>query len=389
MKLFEPIRIGPFEVRNRTAFAPTHMGHAGPRGEVTDQVLCHYSARAKGGVGLVITEGVGVLGKYAFSIGGGLVFLGDAYRRGLRNLAEVIHLGGARAVAQIIMGQGAQALFHHSRRDLVAPSEISVALAEEHMPKAMRGSGPVQGETARPMTVDEIDELVAATVEAARAMKMAGFDGVELHGAHGYLLAEFVSPYFNQRRDEYGGSFENRLRLPLRLIEEVRQAVGDRFIIGYRQSGDEHIEGGLDLAMSVQVAGRLAEAGIDYFHLSSGCYPRLNWTFPDEEGTLLPEARAFTRAIDVPVICPNVHDPKTAEQAVVEKTTDVVSLSRSLLVDPDWPNKAREGRFDEIRRCRFCCTCVKSMNRYGTGVRCTQNPELGWERFIPRYYPFA
>jgi len=387
--LFEPIRIGHLKVKNRIAFAPTHVGQGGPRGEVTDQSLCHYSARAKGGVGLVITEAIGLTGRYAFSIGGGLVYLGGMHARGLKNLAEVIHLGGAKAVAQMILGQGAQALFHHPNRDLVAPSAISVNMPAENVPKPMRGPGDVQGETARPLTVEEIEELIETSIRAARALKTAGFDGVELHGAHGYLLAEFVSPLFNQRKDEYGGSFEKRLTLPLRLIEGIRQEAGDRFVIGYRQSGDEHVEGGLDLETSVKAAQRLEEAGINYFHLSSGCSQALYWSFPDREGLLLPEAQAFKKALKIPVICPNVHQPQTAENALEQGMTDVVSLSRSLLADPKWPQKARDGRPEEINHCVFCYTCVKSMNRIGTGVRCSVNRQVGWERFLPEYYPFA
>ena len=139
--LFEPIRIGHLKIMNRIAFAPTHLGQGGPRGEVTDQLLRHYSARAKGGVGLVITEAIGLTGRYAFNIGGGLVYLGGIHARGLKNLAEVIHLGGAKAEAQMILGQGAQALFHHSNRDLVAPSAISVTMPAENIPKPMRGPG--------------------------------------------------------------------------------------------------------------------------------------------------------------------------------------------------------------------------------------------------------
>jgi len=387
--LFEPIRIGHLKIKNRIAFAPTHMGQGGPRGEVTDQSLCHYSARAKGGVGLVITEAIGLTGRYAFNIGGGLVYLGGIHARGLKNLAEVIHLGGAKAVAQMILGQGAQALFHHSNRDLVAPSAISVTMPAENIPKPMRGPGDIQGETARPLTKEEIEELIKISNRAARALKTAGFDGVELHGAHGYLLAEFVSPLFNQRHDEYGGSFEKRLTLPLRLIEGIRQEVGDRFIIGYRQSGDEHVEGGLDLETSVQVAQRLEEAGINYFHLSSGCSQALYWSFPDREGLLLPEAEAFKKALKIPLICPNVHRPDTAERALAKGMTDVVSLSRSLLADPKWPQKVQNGQSKDINHCVFCYTCVKSMNSIGTGVRCSVNRQVGWERFLSEYYPFA
>ena len=127
MKLFESIQIGHIKIKNRIAFAPTYMGYCSTRGEVTDQVLCHYSARAKGGAGLIIVEGTGITGKYAFTMGRGIVCIGDFYRKGLKELAEVIHFTGAKAVVQLVLGQGVQALFSHPKRDLVAPSAVSTA----------------------------------------------------------------------------------------------------------------------------------------------------------------------------------------------------------------------------------------------------------------------
>jgi len=242
-------------------------------------------------------------------------------------LAEVIHFTGAKAVVQVVLGQGAQALFKHPRRDLVAPSEISTGIYEEGLPKALKKVGNIQGEKARALTDQEIEELIQGVVQASRIIKEAGFHGVELHGAHGYLLAEFVSPLYNKREDEYGGSFEKRLTLPLRLIEGIRKEVGDRFLIGYRMSGDEHVDGGLDLEESVKVAMSLEKMGIDFVHLSSGCYQALNWLFPEQEGVMLPESKAFKAALDIPVICPNIHDPHTTERALDEGLADMISLS--------------------------------------------------------------
>ncbi|MBI4773790.1 MAG: NADH:flavin oxidoreductase [Deltaproteobacteria bacterium] len=387
MKLFEPIRIGSMTLKNRVAFGPTHMGYCTDKGEVTDQLLCHYSARARGGVGLVIVEGAGFTGKYAFSMRRGLACMGDPYRKGLKELAEVIHFAGAKAVVQIVLGQGAQALFRHPRRDLVGPSAVPARIDQRNLPKPLKMIGEVQGEPPRPLTTDEIEELIRGAITAARTLKEAGFDGVELHGAHGYLVAEFISPLFNQRQDAYGGTFDKRLALPLRLIEGVRETVGEKFVIGFRISGSEHVEGGLEIEDSVRAARRFEEAGLDYLHVSSGCYQALRWTFPESEGLMLAEAKAFKQGLGIPVICPNIHDPRTAEKAIRQGAMDVASLCRALLVDPDWPIKALEERFDEIRRCVFCFTCAKSIMIEGTGVRCSQNPELGWERFLPKTYP--
>jgi 2,4-dienoyl-CoA reductase-like NADH-dependent reductase (Old Yellow Enzyme family) len=388
MRLFEPIQIRHLEVKNRLAFAPTFMGHCSADGEVTDQALCHYSARAKGGVGLIIVEGTGVTRKYEYALNPrrGMLCCGEPYRKGLQELADAIHFAGARAVVQLTIGAGAQALFRLPPGDLVAPSPVPVRFDEDKRPRAFPSPGIEQGETPRALTGDEIAELVEAFVSAATMVQAVGFDGVEIHGAHGYLLAEFVSPLFNRREDEFGGSFEKRLTLPLRLIEAVRRAAGERFLIGYRMSGDEHVPGGLNREGSVEVARRLEEAGIDYLHLSSGCMQAAQWLFPDREGALLAEASSFKAALTIPVICPNIHDPETAEKALREQSADMASLCRALLVDPEWPLKAREQRADEIGRCVFCYQCLKT-GRMGTGVRCSQNPELGWERFLPKHFP--
>lgn len=171
------------------------------------------------------------------------------------------------------------------------------------------------------------------------------------------------------------------------MIEGIRRTVKENFVIGYRISASEHVTGGLGLEDSVKTAAKLEKAGIDYVHLSSGCYGALQWIFPDHEGAMIPAAQAFKAALNIPVICPNIHDPITAEKSIAEGLVDMASLSRALIADPDWPAKAREGRYDEINRCVFCYTCVKSMMETGTGVRCSRNPDVGWERFIPKYFP--
>ena len=163
--------------------------------------------------------------------------------------------------------------------------------------------------------------------------------------------------------------------------------MGDRFIIGYRMSGDEHVEGGLNLDESVKVAISLEKAGIDFVHLSSGCYEALKWLFPDQEGVMLPESKTFKAALNIPVICPNIHDPRTAERALDEGLADMISLSRALIADPEWPQKVQEGRFDDITSCVFCYTCVKAILVENIPVRCSQNPEVGWERYLPKYFP--
>lgn len=228
----------------------------------------------------------------------------DRHLSGLRDLAASLHACGAKAMLQLVPSQGAQALFSRGGRDLVAPSAIPSTIPIGSAPPGLKGSEGIVGETPRPLTMAEVEELEKAFVKAALLAQKAGFDGVEAHGAHGYLLAEFLSPLNNQREDAYGGSPEKRLTLPLNLIKKTRAKTGPDFILGYRISGDEHAPGGLTLEDTQQIVPQLVEAGLSYLLLSSGRYEAFGWTFPAEEGVMLPEARGVKEAARVPVICP-------------------------------------------------------------------------------------
>lgn len=385
-KLFEPIKIGKIEVRNRIAFAPTHMGTAASDGSVTDQTLCHYVARAKGGVGLIIVEAALITEKYAATLEHYLACYDDRHLSGLRDLAAALHACGAKAMLQLVPGQGAQALFSRGGRDLVAPSAIPSTIPIGSAPPGLKGSEGIVGETPRPLTTAEVEELEKAFVKAALLAQKAGFDGVEAHGAHGYLLAEFLSPLNNEREDAYGGSPEKRLALSLNLIKKTRAKTGPDFLLGYRISGDEHTPGGLTLEDTQQIVPRLVEAGLSYILLSSGRYEAFRWTFPAEEGVMLPEAKGVKEAARVPVICPNIHDPSTGEQALRDGMTDMIALSRALIADPDWANKAREGKAAEITECIKCNQCVRMVSQR-LAVRCAVNRRAGFERFIPECFP--
>lgn len=165
-----------------------------------------------------------------------------------------------------------------------------------------------------------------------------------------------------------------------------RQALGPDFLLGLRISGDEHVEGGLALGDNVAIAKILAGHGLDFIHLSSGSVEAMKYMFPEEDAVMLPEAEAMKKALPIPVICPNIHDPERARRAVEEGQVDMVSLSRPLLADPEWPRKVREGREKEIRRCKKCNHCISRLWN-GFGVRCAVNPDLGHERFLPEYWP--
>lgn len=385
--LFEPIAIGRLRLANRVVLAPTYVGMGDLRGNVTDQSLCYYYARAMGGVGLIIVEITGVTGRYAFSPGFGLGLASDLNIAGLRDLAQVIHCGGAKAFLQLLPGQGAQALRSHEKRPLVGPSDVPSLVPQEELPEAIKGLSQKVPENPRPLIPEEIQGLKTMVVRAASRARMAGFDGVELHGAHGYLLGQFTSPYFNRRNDDYGGSPERRWNLSVEMVREVKQALGPDFIVGYRFSAREWIPGGLDIPESVHMARAIHQAGADYLSVSHGCYGSVTRIFPRGEGTMSADAAMIQKEVTIPVMCPNFQDPGKGAEAIANGSVALVALSRALLADPLWTQKVREGKPETIQRCIRCYQCLRAALVDYLPVRCPVNPGLGFERFDPRYLP--
>jgi 2,4-dienoyl-CoA reductase-like NADH-dependent reductase (Old Yellow Enzyme family) len=384
-KLFEPIKINKMQVENRICYAPTGKSHFTEDGYMTDQALCYYVARAKGGTGLIIVEVCLPAAKYARPVRKLLGCWDDSQLAGLKDLAEAVHAAGAKVIVQETLGFGSQAMFPIGG-EVVAPSEVPSAIRPGTAPRGMKFMEGREGIVPRPLGREEIVELEDAFADGAERIQKAGFDGIEIHGCHGYLIAEFLSPYSNLRQDNYGGSFENRLHLPLNLLKKTRGKVGPDFVIGFRMSGDEHIEGGYNLEDGQKIAQALEKGGADYIHLSSGRYEVWSRMLPDEEGTMLDEAKAIKESVRVPVICPNIHDPLLGEKSIENESTDMVALSRGLIADPAWANKAKAGKLEEINRCILCNHCLKTLFT-GFSIRCAVNPEVGWERYIPAYYP--
>jgi len=382
-KLFDPVKIGSVTSRNRIAAAPTGMGTQSHDGSITDQTLCRYVALSRGGAGWITVEHSSCTSKYGI---GTLCFHTDRQLRGLRDLADAIHAFDAVAIVQLSLGHGRQTSPVRLGTGLVAPSPEPYEIEIDTAPKGLKWLEGSTGSSPRALTTAEVEELEELFVESALRIKSAGFDGIEIHGAHGYLIAQFLSPLSNFRTDKYGGSFENRLALPRNIIKKTRQRLGADFVLGYRISGDEHVAGGLDLADTKRIVPILVAEGLDFIHLSSGRIETLKYLVPEEEGVILPEARAIKAVAEVPVICPNIHTPSLASQVIDEGWSDMVSLCRSLIADPDWPNKVRDGRQDQITRCILCNTCIKTLWQH-FGTRCAVNPRVGKERFVSDYFP--
>jgi 2,4-dienoyl-CoA reductase-like NADH-dependent reductase (Old Yellow Enzyme family)/thioredoxin reductase len=359
--LFEPITINGMTVRNRIVVPPMDTGFGSTEHEVTDQLIAYHRRRSEGGMGLIIVE-------YTSVDPGGrctetqLGIYEDRFIPGFQRLTEAIHEHGAKVACQIHHG-GVRAKPEHSGGEIVAPSAI-----------------PDGGVVPRELTLPEIEALVEAFGQAARRAKEAGFDAVEIHGAHGYLVNQFLSPWFNRRTDAYGGTFEKRLRFPLEVIGRVREAVGPDFPVGYRTIGEEMPLGsGLTLEDTTRIVPRLAEAGIDMIHVSVGNVgPSLGVVLAPmamDWGFNVYSAAAVKRVVDIPVITVGrVTDARLANQIVRDGHADLVAMGRASLADPEFPNKAAEGRFDEIRMCFGCTDACRQSYRH-----CNNNPELGRE----------
>jgi len=321
--LFDPIDIKGLRIKNRIVMPPMATGMATPEGATTNRHVTHYTERARGGVGLIIVEHTFVLpnGKLRY---GQLGLYDDGLIAGLKHLTDAVHSEGTRIIIQ---------LTH-------AGSRTTRELIEEQPVGAWNRPVPGDKEAPRPLTVPEISTIVRAFSEAARRALEGGFDGVELHGAHGFLLCQFLSPYTNQRNDAYGGSLECRLRFPLEVIGEVKNELGEAVPLFYRFGADDMIDGGLTREEAKLVAPRLERAGVNVIDVSGGLGGNGHERF-SEQGYFVPLAQSIKETVTVPVIgVGNITEPEYADAIVREGRVDLVAFGHMLLSNPDFPKFA-------------------------------------------------
>jgi len=392
--LLSPIEIKGVEIPNRIALAPMNtLMSLDNRGYVNEQILAYYAARAKGGCGLIITEcvlGTRMAARFPYTTN--LHCFNTSHMPGLFEVAETIHAFGSVAFVQMSIGFGRQGHSHIGEHP-PAPSRIPMLIRPELMPRGFGKSLEVHpqlieravGEMPYEMTIEEIRSEQDEFANSCRFAVGAQFDGIELHAPHGYLEHQFLSPLSNKRTDLYGGSLENRMRFILETYLKVRESVGPDYILGIRMSADEHLPGGIPHEEMLEVAKAVTAMGADYFHLSDGSYEALKYFFPDDDGAMLEESANFKKTLDVPVICPSVHDPNLAEEAIAKGQCDIVSLGRQMFTDPEWGNKVAEGKVDDIVRCLRCNECLMR-TAAGMPVRCVRNPNTGREKYMPEYW---
>lgn len=369
--LFSPFAIKSMELRNRIVMPPMGTIMANADGEMVDRVIDYYAARADGGVGLITMELTDVHPYAHIAMGdrGHPAIYDDKFIPGFRRFTDRIHAAGAKASIQL----------YHPGRAMFAPDASRPALGPSTLPC------PMWRQTTRALTVAEIEELVEAFGEAARRVREAGFDAVDVHGAHGYLIAQFMSAHSNRRADAYGGDLAGRLRFPQQVLMAIRKKVGADFPIIFRYSADERIAGGRILAESVAIAPVLVQAGADCLSISTGTQVSgLTYTVAAmgvPKGLNVEAAAAVRAAVDVPVIVAGkLSDPIMAESVLATGKADLVGIGRGLITDPEWPKKVKEGRWADIRPCISCNQgCINSALT-GALFTCLVNPEAGRER---------
>ena len=348
----------------------------GFNGEVTQKTIDYYAERAKGGVGLIILGSTRVFPPgHQFYTPASLNIGDDRYIPGHCDLVQAIHAHGAKVAIQFghIGGQ----TVHQS----VAASDVQQFFCD--------GTAYCK---PRPITRDEIYDMFEWFGQGALKAKTAGYDMIEIHAAHGYLLSGFLSPKLNLRTDEFGGSLENRVSIIVKLIQQIKRMVGDDFPVGVRISADDFVEGSIDLGESPRVARILEEAGADVISVSAGSHETQhlsNDIMRMDEDFKRPLFEAVKKELDIPIIVGGGYrNPDRADKIVADGVADFLGMARSFLADPDWPQKAREGRVEDIRRCVSCGECLyqrggKFTWPHGCSVNAVFAREREWTKLEP------
>lgn len=376
--LFKDIRLANNYVRNRIVMAPMgdNMGNAD--GSVSEQAIAYYAARAKGGTGIIIPGVVSVEYPRGKTIPCQMRLDELKFVKDYARLAQAVHQYGALILPQI---HHAGASTDLSVTEGVTP--VCVSIDESEGRAAIASNTEKTKSELHVLTTDEVKQLEGKFIQTAVFAQLAGCDGVEIHGAHGYLIAQFLHAGINRRSDEYGGSIENRGRFPVNIIKGIRAACGPNFIIGMRMPVHNWETDGLTDEESVYLAKAYEAAGCDLLNLSGGFTPTITalleiQSYP--QGARLVLANKIRNSVRIPIMAAGLlREPDFCEEAIANGRVDFALLGRALIADPEWANKAKEGRVKEIRRCISCLdACYGNLSK-GKSVQCVINPEVGME----------
>ena len=374
--LFSNFSIKDLQLKNRIVMPALASFLIEDDGSISNDTVEHYRRRAGGGPAMIIMEAHAVSPEGVVSAHQARIY-DDRFIEGLSKIAAVMKSEGAVPAIQIHHG-GRQTSIKVIKRKPLAPSPIPCP--------AIRGD-------VEPLTIHGIHEIVQKFGDAAERAKQAGFELIEIHGAHGYLINQFLSKVSNIREDEYGGDTVGRSRFALEIIEEIRRRIGPEFPLSFKISAQEFVPEGLTVTESIEILKLLAKAGVDVVQVSAGNDITPEWICQPmfmKKACLAESAAQVKKALNIPVMAVGrINDPIIANEVLSKGQADLVCIGRGLLADPDMPNKAREGRLDEIRICIACNTCMESIFRKGR-IECLVNPMLGREKkmaFVPTQKP--
>ena len=394
--LASPLEIGGMKLRNRMAMSAMGVELAAEDGHASDAIIAYYEARARGGVGLIVTEVCAVAYPRGATARRQLALSSDEYLPELRELTERVHRHGARIALQLVHHGKVSRVDVKEGRPVLVPSrprfkgamDMAQDLSAEEIGWLIRASGGGMPEYHE-ATTEDIAWVIDAFASAAERARRAGFDAVEIHGGHGYLLSEFLSPAWNFREDEYGGSREGRARLLCEVITAVKERAGSDFPVWPRIDCREfRTPGGITPDDAGRTAELAAEAGADAIHVTAYADSTSGVGFTDaplvhEEAGYVDEAAAIRARIGIPVIAVGRIEPEVGDRLIREGRVDLIAMARKLLADPDLPNKIVAGRPREIRPCIYCYTCV-AQPFFDRPVRCAVNPVTAHESTLDR-----
>jgi 2,4-dienoyl-CoA reductase (NADPH2) len=382
-RLFKPISVGGMELRNRVVMAPAEL-NTGDGEWVSERTKVFYAERARGGVGLII---IGLMSASPCYPGWGPHHLGiydDKFIPSISELVEALHTWGAKVAAQV-EAPGLPPQYHGG------PIRLSSSggnwQPEKGLPVELVGPSHIPVSTThgrerqRSLTIAEIEQIIDCTAEAARRAREAGFDAVDLRFGVGSLVSQFISPLTNRRGDEYGGDLEGRMRFAIEIISAIKRKAGQGYPVLCKMSGSDFLPGGHALEDNQKVAAILEKSGIAAINVAGGWFtaPRPFFQMSVPRGSYAYLAEAIKEAVRIPVMASyRINHPFVAEQILAERKADLVAMVRALIADPEFVNKAREGRLEDIRNCIACCRCF-DMAITGSTIKCTVNPRAARE----------
>lgn len=370
--IFRPGKIGSLEIKNRIVYPPMEILGAGFNGEMSDDMITYYEERAKAGVGLIITAYASVDDEYSQSFAGAQLKLTDPrHTSAMSKLARVMHKYDTKIWTQIYMA-GRQAVPSRiTGKRMIAPSAIGYT-CHDQIPEEM--------------TIDEIKSAVKKFGRAALILKNADMDGVEILAAGGYMVNQFMSDYSNKRTDEYGGSFENKMRFLKEIIEEIRSQCGTEFAISVRFDADEYTEGGYGLDEGVRIAKYLESLGVDALNVQNANQEKRYYIIEPttiKAGWKSKNTKAIKDAVSIPIISTNVIKlPEQAEQFLKDGIMDFAAVGRGIYADPEWVQKACEGRTEDIKPCIGCLYCLEQTAKFKRST-CAVNCRAAREKEFP------